>query len=281
MANASEAGTVKVGDFTVNRMGFGAMRLTGEGIWGEPKDHKLAVEVLKEAVASGVNFIDTADAYGPEVSENLIHEALAPYDGLVIATKGGKLRPGPGIWHDDCSPEHLHEAIEGSLKRLGVEQIDLYQLHSVDIKVNYEASLKALIALKAEGKIRNIGISNVAPENLEQALAMTEIASVQNRYNVADRESEAVLKICEENGIAFIPYFPLGSGKLTASDGPLAPIAEKYGATPGQIALAWLLARSKVMLPIPGTSSLEHLRENIAAASIKLAPEDLEALENI
>lgn len=281
MANASNAGTIKIGDFTVNRMGFGAMRLTGEGIWGEPKDHKLAVEVLKEAVASGVNFIDTADAYGPEVSENIIHEALAPYTGLVIATKGGKLRPGPGVWHDDCSSEHLHEAIEGSLRRLGVQQIDLYQLHSVDIKVDYESSLKALIALKAEGKIRNIGISNVAPENLEQALAMTEIASVQNRYNVADRESEDVLKICEQNRVAFIPYFPLGHGELTASDGPLASLAEKYDATPGQIALAWLLARSKFMLPIPGTSSLEHLQENIAAAAITLAPEDMEALEHL
>lgn len=281
MAGASDAGTVKVGNFTVNRMGFGAMRLTGEGIWGEPANRELARQVLKEAVQSGVNFIDTADSYGPEVSENIIAETLKPYDGLVIATKGGKLRPGPGIWHDDCSPKHLREACDASLKRLGIEQIDLYQLHSVDIKIDYRSSLQTLVDLKNEGKIRNIGISNVAPENLEQALAMTEIASVQNRYNVLDRESETVLKMCEENGIAFIPYFPLGSGKLTASDGPLAPLASRYQATPGQIALAWLLARSKVMLPIPGTSSLEHLRENIAAASLKLAPEDLEKLETI
>ncbi len=281
MANASDAGTVKVGNFAVNRMGFGAMRLTGEGIWGEPADRELAKQVLKEAVQSGVNFIDTADSYGPAVSENIIGETLKPYDGLVIATKGGMIRPGPGVWRQDCSPEHLEEALNGSLERLGVRTIDLYQLHTVDIKVKFCDSLQALINFKNQGKIRHIGLSNVEPENLEEALGMTEIASVQNNYNVANREHEDVLKMCEENGIAFIPYFPLGHGDLTAADGPLAPLAEKYQVTPGQIALAWLLARSKVMLPIPGTSSLEHLRENIAAASLKLAPEDLEKLEAI
>lgn len=282
MASAADAGTVKVGDFTVNRMGFGAMRLTGDGIWGEPKDYDLAMQVLKEAVELGVNFIDTADSYGPEVSENIIAETLKPYDGLVIATKGGKLRPGPGVWHDDCSPAHLRDAIEGSLKRLGVERIDLYQLHSVDIKVDYRSSIQTLIDLKNEGKIRHIGVSNVAPENLEQALKMTEIASVQNRYNVLERDSEDVLRMCEENGIAFIPYFPLGGGRWTAEkNNVLKAVAEGHKATVGQIALAWLLARSKIMLPIPGTSSLEHLRENIAAASIKLTDDDIETLETL
>lgn len=279
--SAANAGMVKVGDFTVNRMGFGAMRLTGEGIWGEPSDRETAKQVLREAVKLGVNFIDTADSYGPAVSENIIAEALKPYDGLVIATKGGKLRPGPGIWHDDCSPAHLREAIEGSLQRLGVDKIDLYQLHSVDIKVDYRSSLQTLIDLKNEGKIRHIGISNVAPENLEQALKMTEIAGVQNRYNVLERDSEEVLRICEENGIAFIPYFPMGGGRWAQGNETLKKVAERHQATVGQIALAWLLARSKIILPIPGTSSLEHLRENIAAANIELTPEDMEALENL
>lgn len=281
MASAADAGTVKVGDFTVNRMGFGAMRLTGEGIWGEPADRELAKKVLQEAVDLGVNFIDTADSYGPEVSENIIAETLSPYTGLVIATKGGKLRPGPNIWHNDCSPAHLKQAIEGSLERLGVDRIDLYQLHAVDDRVDYRSSIQTLIDLKTAGKIRHIGISNVQPEHLEQALKMTEIASVQNRYNVLERGSEDVLRMCEENGVVFIPYFPLGGGKLVASDSPLKIVAERYQATVGQIALAWLLARSKIILPIPGTSSLEHLRENIAAAGIELAPEDIEALENL
>lgn len=279
--NAAAAGTIKVGDFTVNRMGFGAMRLTGEGVWGEPKDHKLAIEVLKEAVVSGVNFIDTADAYGPKVSEDIIHEALAPYDGLVIATKGGKLRPGPGVWHDDCSAAHLREAIGGSLKRLGVKRIDLYQLHAVDIKVSFHDSLQTLIGLKKEGKIRHIGISNVAPENLAEALTMTEIVSVQNRYNVLERDSEEVLKLCEANKIAFIPYFPLGGGRWAEGNETLKNVAKKHQATVSQIALAWLLAKSKFMLPIPGTSSLDHLHENIAAASIKLDPVDLDQLNSL
>lgn len=279
--SAANAGTVKVGDFTVNRMGFGAMRLTGDGIWGEPTSRKQAGAVLKEAVKLGVNFIDTADSYGPAVSERIIAETLKPYDGLVIATKGGKIRPGPNIWQDDCSPEHLRDAIIGSLKRLGVEKIDVYQLHSVDIKVDYRSSLQALIDLKKEGKIRHIGISNVSPEDLKTALAMTEVVSVQNQYNVLERSSEEVLNMCEASGIAFIPYFPLGGGKLVEGNNPLKKVAEKYQATVGQIALAWLLARSKIMLPIPGTSSLEHLRQNIAAASIELSSEDMTALENL
>lgn len=280
MADASAAGSIKVGDFTVNRMGFGAMRLTGKGIWGEPDDRESAKAVLREAVKLGTNFIDTADSYGPEVSENIIAETLKPYDGLVIATKGGKLRPGPGIWHNDCSPAHLREAIEGSLMRLGVSQIDLYQLHAVDTKVDYRSSLQALIDLKAEGKIRNIGLSNVTTEDLEQALKMTEIASVQNRYNVLERDSEDVLIMCEQNGIAFIPYYPLGGGLWAADNVTVKEVAKKHQATPGQIALAWLLTRSTAMLPIPGTSSVEHLRENVAAAGIELAPEDMAALEH-
>lgn len=281
MLNTGNTGTVKVGDFTVNRMGFGAMRLTGEGIWGEPQDREVARQVLLEAVKNGVNFIDTADSYGPEVSENIIAETLKPYDDLVIATKGGMVRAGPGKWSQDCSPTHLEAALNGSLERLGVDTIDVYQLHTVDPNVKFHESLQALINFKDAGKIRHIGLSNVEPENLEEALNMTEIVSVQNNYNVANREHDDVLKMCEENSIAFIPYFPLGHGDLTSRNGPLAEVAEKYQATTGQIALAWLLMKSKIMLPIPGTSSLEHLHENIAAANIVLKPEDLETLETL
>lgn len=277
--DAQKAGTIVVGSHTVNRMGYGAMRLTGQGVWGEPANRDAAKTVLKRAVELGVNFIDTADAYGPEVSENLIAEALSPYDGLVIATKGGLTRPGPGQWVPDCSPAHLREAIEGSLKRLQLEQIPIYQLHTVDSNVDFMESLQTLIDLKQEGKIQHIGLSNVEPEHLKQAIEATEVVSVQNNYNIGNREHEDVLNICEDNGIAFIPYFPLGSGDLTAPDGPLAEYAAKYQCTTGQIALAWLLKHSQAMLPIPGTSSIEHLEENIAAAGLEFDDADMMALD--
>lgn len=276
--HASNAGTITVGDDTVNRIGFGAMRITGRGIWGPPPDEVAAASLLKRAVELGVNFIDTADAYGPEISERIIAATLKPYDGLVIATKGGLMRPGPDKWQPDCSPQHLREACEASLERLGVKQISVYQLHTVDPKVPFAESLQTLLDLQAEAKIKHIGLSNVEPENLKQALTMGKIVSVQNNYNLANREHEDVLKLCEDNKIAFIPYFPLGAGNLTASDGPLMSYARKYDATPGQIALAWLLAHSPYMLPIPGTSSMNHLEENIAATTVQLDDDDIRGL---
>jgi pyridoxine 4-dehydrogenase len=279
--NAAAAGNITIGDFLVNRLGFGAMRLTGDGIWGMPSDPNNAKKVLKRAVELGVTFIDTADAYGPDVSENLIYEALSPYEGLTIATKGGLKRPGPNDWRPDCSPDHLREAVEGSLQRLHVERIDIYQLHTVDPNIPFEDSINTLIELKNAGKIRHIGLSNVEPEHLEQALTMTPIVSVQNNYNVQNREHEDVLALCEKQGIAFIPYFPLGSGNLTAAGGPLQPLADKYEATTGQIALAWLLSHSPVITPIPGTSSIAHLEENIGAGLIKFTSDDLAMLDNV
>jgi pyridoxine 4-dehydrogenase len=277
--SAANAGTVSLGDLTVNRLGFGAMRITGDGIWGEPKDHDSAIAVLKRAVELDVNFIDTADAYGPEVSENLIAEALSPYQaGLVIATKGGLLRGGPGDWRPDGRPEHLREACEQSLKRLAVDHIDVYQFHRPDPDVPYTDSIQALVDLQKEGKIRHIGVSNVSVEQLQQALDMTPIVSVQNNYNILNREHEAVLKLCEEKSIAFIPYFPIGGNVGGVSEAALEEIAGRHQATLRQIALAWLLAHSPVMLPIPGTGSVEHLEENVAAASIKLTDEDLQAI---
>ena len=264
------------GEFTVNRLGFGAMRLTGEGIWGEPKDHDTAIAVLKRAVELGVNFIDTADAYGPEVSENLIREALHPYDGLVIATKGGMTRGGPGIWTPDGSPEHLREALEGSLKRLDVEAIDLYQFHMPDPNVPFERSLQTLIDLKNDSKIKHLGLSNVSLDQLKQAVNMTDIASVQNRYNIAAKDSQDVLDYCTEHGIAFIPYFPVGGDGTSIEH--LQSVADKHNASVSQIALAWLLALSPVTLPIPGTSSLVHLEENFAAADIRLDDDDMKEL---
>jgi pyridoxine 4-dehydrogenase len=276
-ANADKSGQVTIGNFTVNRLGFGAMRITGEGVWGEPRDHDEAVAVLKRAVELGVNFIDTADAYGPEVSENLIHEALFPYDGLVIATKGGLTRQGPGVWTPDASPEHLREALEASLKRLGVESIDLYQLHRPDPEVPFETSVQTLIDLKEEGKIKNIGLSNVTLEQLKQAQAMTEIVSVQNRYNAASSEtSEEILQYCTERGIAFIPYFPIGGDGTDFNK--LQAVADKHKVGVRQIALAWLLAHSPVMLPIPGTSSVAHLEENLDALDVVLDDDDLAEL---
>jgi aryl-alcohol dehydrogenase-like predicted oxidoreductase len=268
---------VKIGDLMVNRLGFGAMRVTGSGIWGEPADHEGAVAVLKRAAELGVDFFDTADAYGPEVSENLICEALYPYEGLVIATKGGLTRQGPGIWTPDGSPEHLREALEGSLKRLKLKTIDLYQFHRPDPKVPFEDSIKTLVELQKAGKIRHLGLSNVTVDQIKTAQTMTDIVSVQNRYNAgASANSEEVLQYCQSQGIAFIPYFPIG-GDGTNLD-MLEGVAKKHHATVRQIALAWLLTHSPVMLPIPGTSSIGHLEENIASTDIKLDKEDMDEL---
>jgi pyridoxine 4-dehydrogenase len=273
---AGAAGTVTIGDdLSVNRMGFGAMRITGRGIWGEPPDRSTALGVLHRAMELGVNFIDTADAYGPEVSENLIAEALHPYDGVVIATKGGLLRDGPGRWRPDCSPGHLRAACDASLKRLGVDSIDLYQLHTVDRRVPLEESVGTLVELQRAGKIKHIGLSNVDERQLGRAQKVAEIVSVQNRYNVSDRTSEGVLEACETQGIAFIPWYPLATGELTRPGGPLDESVRAHGSSPAQVSLAWLLARSPVMLPIPGTSSLEHLQENIDAAGVELSEDEM------
>jgi pyridoxine 4-dehydrogenase len=277
--DAAAAGTVGLGgDLQVRRLGFGAMRITGEGIWGPPKDRDAAIAVLRRSVDLGVNFIDTADSYGPDVSEELIAEALHPYPGgLVIATKGGLTRSGPSQWERDGRPEHLREACEGSLRRLRVERIDVYQLHAVDPEVPLEESVGALSDLREEGKIGHVGVSNFDTDQLARAREIVPIVSVQNRYSIGDRESEPVLELCERDGIAFIPWFPLGAGGLDA-DGAITRIAEAHDANPFQIALAWLLARSPVMLPIPGTSSVAHLEENVAAASLRLAQEEFEEL---
>lgn len=280
--SARAAGTVRVGDFYINRMGFGAMRITGTGIWGQPKDHEAALTVLRRAVDLDCNFIDTADAYGPEVSENLIAEALYPYDGIIIATKGGNLRPGPDIWQPDGTPKHLREACEASLKRLRVDRIDLYQLHVIDPKVPFKDSFATLLELQSEGKIRHIGLSNIKPEQFATALGMGKFVSVQNNYNVLNREHDDVLRLCEEQGIAFIPYFPLGGNRPGGvADEVLSTIAEKNGISVHQLALAWLLERSPVMLPIPGTSSVEHLEQNVAAASVKLDSDDIQRLDSL
>jgi pyridoxine 4-dehydrogenase len=272
--------TLKLGDKTINRLGFGAMRITGEGIWGPPKDHDSAVAVLKRAVELGVNFIDTADAYGPEVSENLIHEALYPYEDIVIATKGGLTRSGPGMWAPDGDPEHIRRAVEGSLKRLGLEQVYLYQLHRPDPKIPFVKSLDAFFSLQREGKVKLVGLSNVSAEQLNQALKLGEIASVQNNYSVLYRESEDVLKLCEKRGIAFIPYFPIGGNAGGLNEQVLDDIAGKHNATARQIGLAWLLQHSPVTLPIPGTSSIEHLEENMRAMDISLDSDDIKRLDS-
>jgi aryl-alcohol dehydrogenase-like predicted oxidoreductase len=280
---AALAGTIDIGgDLPVNRFGFGAMRLTGPGIWGEPEDREECKRVLRRALELGINLIDTADSYGPEVSERLIAETLYPYpDELVIATKGGLTRPGPGRWVPDGRPEHLRAACEGSLKRLRVDEIDLYQFHRPDPKVPFEESVGALVQLKDEGKIRHIGLSNVTVNEVERAQKLTPIVSVQNRYSLIDRTSEPVLVLASLEEMAFIPWNPLEVGELTRAGGVLAEIARRNGATPGQVALAWLLAHSPVMLPIPGTSKVSHLEENIAAVALDLAPADLAALDQV
>jgi len=276
--SASLAGNISLGgELSVHRLGFGAMRLTGEGIWGPPKDRKGALAVLRRAVELDVNFIDTADSYGPHVSEELIAEALFPYPaGLVIATKGGWNRPGPNQWTHDATPAHLRKAVEGSLKRLRVNRIDVYQLHIPDPAVSFEASMETLAQLRNEGKIRLIGLSNVTQEHIERARKIVPIVSVQNRYSFADREWDYVVTYCERNGIGFIPWFPLGAGRVAGD--VLERIARAHEATPMQIALAWLLRRSPIMLPIPGTSSIEHLEQNVAAASLHLSDEEYQKL---
>jgi pyridoxine 4-dehydrogenase len=277
--DAAAAGTVSLGgDLQVRRLGFGAMRLTGDGIWGPPSDPETARSVLRRAVDLGVNFIDTADSYGPEVSEKLIAEALHPYPGgLVIATKGGLTRPGPGQWEPDGRPEHLREACEGSLRRLRLERIDVYQFHAPDSNVPLEESIGALAELRDEGKIGHVGVSNMSLEQLGRAREIVPIVSLQNRYSIGDRSSDPVVDACERDGIAFIPWFPLGAGHV-GTEGRVARVAEAHDATPFEVAIAWLLARSPVMLPIPGTSSVDHLEENIAAAGLRLEQEEFEEL---
>jgi pyridoxine 4-dehydrogenase len=272
--SASLAGSISLGgEISVHRLGFGAMRLTGEGIWGPPKDRNRALAVLRRAVELDVNFIDTADSYGPQVSEELIAEALFPYPtGLVIATKGGWNRPGPNQWTHDATPSHLRRAVEGSLKRLRLERIEVYQLHIPDPVVSFEASVETLAQLRNEGKIRLVALSNVTQEHIERARKIVPIVSVQNRYSFADREWDYVVDYCERNEIAFIPWFPLGAGKVAGE--VLHRIAQVHNSSPTQVALAWLLRRSKIMLPIPGTSSIEHLEQNVAAASLQLGEEE-------
>jgi pyridoxine 4-dehydrogenase len=279
-ATAADAGTVDIGgDMTVNRMGFGAMRVTGRGIWGDPPDRDQAKAVLRRVVELGVNFIDTADSYGPDVSEELIAEALHPYpEDLVIATKGGLLRPGPGQWHPDGRPEHLRQACEGSLRRLRLDQIALYQFHRPDPALPFEDSISALVALKDEGKIRHIGLSNVNVKQLRRAQALTPIVSIQNRYNPGDRSSEALVDLCAQEGIAFLPWAPIQNLDRLPT---VIDIAEGHGATTQQVALAWLLARSETMLTIPGTGSIDHLEENVAAAGLRLTPEEISALNDL
>ena len=268
------------GDLTVNRLGFGAMRITGKGIWGWPPDRNNAIKVLKRAVELGVNLIDTADAYGPETSELLIAEALHPYPkGLVIATKGGLTRPGPSQWVPNGRPEHLKQAVEMSLKRLRLERIDLYQLHTIDPKVPMEASLGALKEMQDAGKIRHIGLSNVSPEEIVRARKVVPIVSVQNEYNIEDRRWEKALVYCEKEGLGFMPWSPIGGGGGLGPENALEKAARDRGASVIQVALAWLLERSPVMLPIPGTSSIAHLEENIAAAKLKLTPAERKTIE--
>jgi pyridoxine 4-dehydrogenase len=279
--SAASSGTVSLGgELTVNRLGFGAMRLTGDGIWGPPRDAAAAITVLRRAIELGVNFIDTADSYGPNVSEELIAEALAPYpDDLVIATKGGWNRPGPNQWTHDASPAHLRQAVEGSLKRLRLDRIDVYQLHVPDPVIPLDASIETLANLQSEGKIRLIGLSNVTVEHIERARKIVPIVSVQNRYSFADREWDYVVDYCERNGIAFIPWFPLGAGSVAGK--LLDRIAKSRQLKPIQVALAWLLKRSPIMLPIPGTSSVAHLEENVRAGSLQLTEEEYMDLTGI
>ena len=270
---------ISVGDLKVNRLGFGAMRVCGPNIWGPPRDRANALRVLRRAFELGLNFYDTADSYGPHVDEELIAEALHPYPkDLVIATKGGLLRPRPGAWDPDGRPEHLKRALEGSLKRLKLERIDLYQLHAPDSRVPFADSVGALADGQRAGKIRHVGLSNVSVKQLEEARKICPIVSVQNRYNLEDRSSEDVLKACERLGIAFLPWFPLGSGSVLRSKSVLG-VSKKLKAKPSQVALAWLLAKSPVMLPIPGTSDLDHLEANAAAGRVSLTPQDMSELD--
>ena len=280
-ANASAAGTITLGgDLTVHRLGFGAMRVTGKGVWGPPENRDEAIRTLRRAVELGVNFIDTADSYGPYTSEEIIAEALSPYaDGVVVATKAGWERPGPGQWTHNASPKHLREALEGSLKRLRLERIDVYQLHTPDLAVSFDASMETLAKLKEEGKIRHVALSNVTREHIERAHKIVPIVSVQNRYSFADREWDYVLSYCEENKIAFLPWAPLAGGRKAHE--LLESVAAKLKASPQQVAIQWLLKRSAFMLPIPGTSSVKHLEENVAAGSLELPDAEFRELSAV
>jgi pyridoxine 4-dehydrogenase len=281
VVSANASGTLAIGgDLKVNRLGYGAMRITGKGIWGEPKDPEVAKKVLRRAVELGVNFIDTADSYGPEVSERLIGEALAPYaDGVVIATKAGFTRQGPDKWVPVGRPEYLQQEVEMSLRRLKLERIDLWQLHRIDPKVPVEESLGVIKKMQEQGKIRHVGLSEVKPHEIDQARKVVDIVSVQNLYNIGDRNHEDVVEYCTKHGLAFIPWFPVAAGKLTQPGGKLDGAAKRHGATLSQLSIAWLLHRSPVMLPIPGTSSVEHLEENVAAAGVELSDAEWNEIE--
>jgi pyridoxine 4-dehydrogenase len=278
-----KSGELPIGnDLRVTRLGYGAMRITGDGVWGEPADRSEAIRVLRRAIELGINFIDTADSYGPGVSEEIIAEALHPYPpGLVIATKGGFDRPGPNKWVENGKPEHLRAACEGSLRRLRLDSIDLYQLHRIDPKVPAEDQLGTLKDLQAQGKIKHIGLSEVSVRQIQHARTIVPIVSVQNRYSITDRGSEDVLEYCEKEQLAFIPWFPLAAGRVSGPDGPIGRIAAQWKAAPSQVALAWLLARSPVMLPIPGTSKVKHLDENIAAAELKVDANAMQELDGL
>ncbi|WP_370325492.1 aldo/keto reductase [Euzebya sp.] len=283
---AAASGTIQIGDATVHRMGYGAMRITGKGIWGPPPDHDTAITVLRTAVELGVDFIDTADSYGPEVSEDLIREALHPYDGVTIATKGGLTRSGPDEWRPVGRPEYLRQCVEMSLRRLDVEAIDLWQLHRIDRKVPAEEQFGFMAEMVQQGKVKAVGLSQVDVDQLSAAREVVEIASVQNLYNLADRSSADVVSYCEAEGIAFIPWFPIAAAQLadgehTQGETALAQVAEEVGATPAQVSLAWLLASSPVQVPIPGTGSVEHLRENVAAAAVELSDEQVQRLTDM
>ncbi|QWA10698.1 aldo/keto reductase [Sodalis ligni] len=277
--NAAASGQFKLGDFTINRLGFGAMRITGEGIWGQPANREACLATLRRLPELGVNFIDTADSYGPDVSEQLIHEALHPYKGLLIATKGGLTRHGPNIWQPVGRPEYLRQAVLLSLRKLGVEQIGLWQLHRIDAKVPAEEQFGAIAQMQKEGLIRHVGLSEVDVSQIKAAQKFFPVVSVQNMYNLVTRSHEAVVDYCTENNIGFIPWFPLASGDLAKPGSLLDTLAKQKGATPSQIALAWILKRSPVMLPIPGTSSVKHLEENVAAANVTLTDEEFAQLD--
>lgn len=272
------AGRFAIGDRSVNRLGYGTMKLTGPGVWGPPADPAAAIEVLRKAAELGVDLFDTADSYGPSVAEELLREALHPYDGLLIVTKAGLLRTGPDAWHPCGRPEYLRQQCEMSLRRLGVDRIDLFQLHRIDPTVPADEQFGLLADLQREGKIASVGLSEVSVDEIDRAARIVEIATVQNRYNLVDRGSDDVLRHCTEQGIGFLPWFPVASGQLAQPGGPVAETAERLGATSAQVALAWLLQRSSVMLPIPGTTSLEHLAENVASAALSL---DLETVEKL
>jgi len=282
-APAKKSGEFLIGnDLRVTRLGYGAMRITGDGIWGEPADRAEAIRVLRRTIELGINFIDTADSYGPFVSEEIIAEALHPYPtGLVIATKGGFDRPGPNEWVENGKPEHLRAACEGSLRRLRLDRIDLYQLHRIDPKVPAEDQVGTLKDLQAQGKIKHIGLSEVSVRQIQHARTIVPIVSVQNRYSITDRGSEDVLEYCEKENMGFIPWFPLAAGKVSGADSPIGKVAASWKATPSQVALAWLLARSPVMLPSPGTSKVEHLEENVRAAGFKIQKKQTQELSRL